>query len=179
MKRHEDDFTCRLKRLRARQRHQRLQMLKAIGCCLECQVRQIQSHQFVHTFNLFRCDFVEMQLCTETLISALWNAMFRPPMVATFPLKGVFVVNGIQFCSMPGFFGEAPVLAPDEAQRAVDLKEYPKKYNIMIYNDYIILYYIILIYLYWHILIYFVICLAWWFDDCKIEIALFSRLLWL
>ena len=71
-------------------------------------VLQAMFNQFVHTFNLFRCDFVEMQLCTETLISALWNVMFRPPLV--------------QFSSMSGASGEtsAAVPEPEKAQRLQD-----------------------------------------------------------
>ena len=42
MQRHEQVFTRRLKRLRTRKRRQRLQMPKALECCLECQVRQIR-----------------------------------------------------------------------------------------------------------------------------------------
>ena len=114
--RHKEDFTCRLKRLRTRQRRQRLQMLKAIGCCSECQVRQIH---FV--FQPCLIKLFTLSVCFDAL---------KDLSQTTFPLKGVFVVNGIQFCSMPGFFEEAPVLAPDEAQRAIDLKEYAKiQYN--------------------------------------------------
>ena len=73
-------------------------------------VLQAMFNQFVHTFNLFRCDFVEMQLCTETLISALWNAMFRPPLV--------------QFSSMSGYSGETSAAGPEpeKAQRLTDCR---------------------------------------------------------
>ena len=76
------------------------------------------SNQVVHTFSLFWWKLLSRNYALKDLSQT------------AFPLKGVFVVNGIQFCSMPGFFEEAPVLAPDEAQRAIDLKEYAKiQYN--------------------------------------------------
>ena len=116
MKRHEDDFTCRLKRLRTRQRRQRLQMLKATGCCSECQVRQIHfvfQSCLINLFTLSICFDVILLRCNYALKH--WSQLYEmqcldPPLV--------------QFSSMSGASGETSAAGPEpeKAQRLQDCR---------------------------------------------------------